>query len=569
MRNKLPRVLACLALLVIAGCVAPQPIRQSAPAPSNQLVVTANPQAAAAAQEILRQGGSAVDAAIAAEAVLGLVEPQASGLLGGTDLLVWSPVTGKVENIDGMATAPASATLSLALDSDGTMLDPRNLAFSPRAVGVPGVLPALFAAHKSYGKLPWAKLFEPAIQLASNGTAMPHQLYRLLTAPGAEQALSELRASYLNSRGEVIPEGNRFSNPAYAAILRRVAAGGPDGLFAEGGMTAILRELQRGAYASGITAEDLRNATPRVGPAICEPWQAYRICTAPPPAAGSFVMLQVLAMIEPGRRDSGVFVHRFLEASRLAQADRRRYLADPAYLDVPERELLDRGYLEQRAGLIMPNNTIDQPHAGNLVEDDNDGDDPHNPQAGTSTVTVVDASGMAVAMTSTINLHFGARIAAEGMVFNNALINFAPPPPTTLKEEGGRYANEMAPGKRPLSPIAPVIVLDSNNRPVLIGGGAGGPQIPDTVAMALIDTLAMGLNPREALAAGHFHAADPDHIVVELGTEAEALIPALEASGHRVASEPVDTGTAILLHTQSGWTGAADPRRDGVVLGVP
>ena len=569
MRNKLPRVLACLALLVMAGCVAPQPIRQSAPAPSNQLVVAANPQAAAAAQEMLRQGGSAVDAAIAAEAVLGLVEPQASGLLGGTDMLVWSPQTGQVENIDGMATAPASATLALALDTDGTMLDPRNLAFSPRAVGLPGVLPALFAAHKSYGHLPWAKLFEPAIALASTGTKMPRQLYRLLTEPNAAQALAELRAPYLNARGEVIAEGQNFTNPAYAAALRRIASQGPDGLFAEGGMSDLLRELQRGAYPSGITGNDLRHATARIGPAMCEPWQGYRICTAPPPAAGSFVMLQVLAMVQPGRRDDGAFVHRFLEASRLAQADRRRYLADPAFLDVPERELLDHGYLEQRAGLIMQNDTIAQPHAGNLVEEDARIDDPRNPQAGTSTVTIVDASGMAVAMTSTVNLHFGARLAAQGMVFNNALINFAPPPPTTLKEEGGRYANEMAPGKRPLSPIAPVIVLDSNNRPVLIGGGAGGPQIPDTVAMALIDTLAMGLPPREALAAGHFHAADPDHIVVETGTEAEALIPTLAAAGHRVVSEPVDTGNAILLRTQSGWTGAADPRRDGVVMGGP
>ena len=567
MRNILPRVLTALTLLALAGCVAPPPPRLGSIAPSDQMVATANPLATQAAHDIMRQGGSAVDAAIAAEAVLGLVEPQASGLLGGTDLLIWSPATGQVENIDGMATAPASATQSLALDVDGTMLDPRNLAFSPRAVGVPGVLPALFAAHKTYGHLPWAKLFEPAITLASLGTPMPHQLHDLLTQPSAERSLSELRALYLNSRGEIVPEGQRFTNPAYAAALRRIAARGPDGLFAEDGMASLLGELGRSAYPSGISANDLRHASPRIGPAICEPWQGYRICTAPPPAAGSFVVLQVLGMIEPGRRDSGVFVHRFLEASRLAQADRRRYLADPAFLDVPERELLDHGYLNQRAGLINAVDTIAQPHAGNLVEEEAMRDDPHNPQAGTSSISVVDSSGLSVAMTSTVNLHFGARIAAQGMVFNNALINFAPPPPTTLKEEGGRYANEMAPGKRPLSPIAPVIVLGADNRPVLIAAGAGGPQIPDTVAIALIDTLAMGLNPREALSAGHFHAADPDHIVVEAGTEAEALIPALEAVGHRVAAEPVETGNVLLLRGTTGWTGAADPRRDGTVLG--
>ena len=552
----------------IAGCAMPPPAPPSADAPARQIAVSGNRLATDAARDILRQGGSAVDAAIAAEAVLGLVEPQASGLLGGTDMLVWSPATHRVENFDGMATAPAAATLSLALDTDGAMLDPRRLAFSPRAVGVPGVLPALFEAQKKYGKLPWAKLFEPAFTLAINGAAMPHQLHALLGQPGAAEALGDLRLTYLDDKGEPIEEGKPFRNPAYANALRRIAQSGPDGLFAEGGMAELLRELGKSAYPSGITAQDLRNASPRVGPAVCQNWRGYRVCTAPAPAAGGFVMLQILGMVDAGRRDDAGFVHRFLEASRLAQADRRRYLADPAYVDIPERELLNPLYLAQRATLIGPTSTIGQPHAGNLVEEPAD-DDRGNPQAGTSSVAVVDASGLTVAMTSTINLHFGARSGALGMVFNNALINFAPPPPTTLPGEGGRYANEMAPGKRPVSPIAPVIVLGPDGRPVLAGGGAGGPLIPDTVAMALIDTLAMGFSPQQALAAGHFHAADPDHIVLEAGSDAEALRPALEAVGHRVEAEPTDTGTELLLHEGPGWRGASDPRRDGSVAGMP
>ena len=568
MRAATSLVLAGLAVLA-AGCVAPPPPPNAGNAPAHQIAVTANPLATAAAIDMLRQGGSAVDAAIAAEAVLGLLEPQASGLLGGTDLLVYAPSTGEVRNFDGMATAPAAATQSLALDTDGALLDPRRLAFSPRAVGVPGVLPALFAAHQAYGRLPWDKLFEPAFTLAVNGAPMPRQLHRWLTAPGAEDALSGLIAPYLDASGQVIAEGRNFRNPAYAAVLRHVAQLGPDGLFAEGSMSAMLRELGKSAYPSSITGNDLRKASPRIGPALCAPWRGYQICTAPAPAAGGFVMLQILGMVAPGERSDPAFVHRFLEASRLAQADRRRYLADPAYVDVPERELLDHGYLEQRAGLIMPADTIRQPHAGNLLEEDARRDDTGNPQAGTSSVAVVDGTGLSVAMTSTVNLHFGARVGALGMVFNNALINFAPPPPTTLPGEGGHYANEMAPDKRPVSPIAPVIVLAPNGQPILVGGGAGGPLIPDVMAMALLDTLGNGTPLPTALSAGHFHAADPDHIVLETGTEAEALKPALEALGHRVESEHVDTGTSLLLHTPQGWSGAADPRRDGNVVGMP
>ncbi len=570
MRWPVSRLFATALVLGLGACVAPPPPQRPAGnAIEHQIVVSANKLASDAALEMLRQGGSAVDAAIAAEAVLGLVEPQASGLLGGTDLMVWSPATGNVENYDGMATAPSLATQAVALSASGELLDPRRVAFSQRAVGVPGVLPALFAAHKAYGKLPWAKLFEPAFQLAANGAPMPRQLHRLLTAPGAEQSLGKLRTLYLGPDGQVVAEGERFRNPAYAAVLRRVAQSGPDGLFQAGGMVDLLSELGHGAYPSHISATDLRHASPRVGPAQCEMWQSYRICTPPAPSAGGFVMQQILAMAGPGSRQDGTYVHRFVEASRLAEADRRRYLADPAFVDVPARELLDADYLAQRAGQIMPQNTISQPQPGNVVQADAKLADPHNPQAGTSTVAVVDAAGLSVAMTSTVNLQFGAHVAALGMVFNNALINFAPPPPTTLPGLGGHYANEMAPDKRPVSPIAPVMVFGSDNKPLLIGGGAGGPQIPDTMAMALVDVLTQGSSPQQALAAGHISAADPDHIVVEAGTDAETMRPALEAAGHHVEAEPVDSGNALLLREPAGWIGAADPRRDGTVAGVP
>jgi gamma-glutamyltranspeptidase/glutathione hydrolase len=530
---------------------------------ASRMAVSANPVATAAGLEILRAGGSAVDAAIAMQAVLGLVEPQASGLLGGGVMLVWTPSKPVVQSFDGMATAPQSATQSLSLGRSGNLIDPRETAFSPRSVGVPGVLPAAWAAHRTYGKLPWGRLFARAASLAEDGVAMSKQLHDLLVEAGAAQAVGALRTPYLAANGDVVPVGGMFRNAAYAAVLRRVAQLGPEGIWAEGGARAALDTLGKPPRASWITEADLRSATPRVGDALCAPWQGMRICTAPAPSIGGFVMLQILAMAPPGDAADPSHVHTALEASRLAEADRRRYLADPAFVDVPTGRLLDPAYLTARAALIEPATTMTRPRPGDLVEARATTEEPGDPQAATSTLAVVDADGVAVSMTSTINLHFGARIGTQGMIFNNALVNFAPPPPTTLKQLGGRYANEMAPGKRPVSPIAPVIVLGADGRPVLIGGGAGGAPIPDVMARVLQDVLLRRRSVGDALATGQFHAADPDHIALEEGTAAADLRPALEALGHRVAIEPISTGTAILLRGADGWSGRSDPRRDG------
>lgn len=551
--------------LCLAACTQPPAVVVAQAPPvvdrdAAEIAVSANPVATEAGLEILRAGGTAVDATVAMQAVLGLVEPQASGLLGGAVALVFKPGAAAIDVFDGMATAPQAATKSLALGRDGRMLDPRTLAWSARAVGVPGVLPALAAAHDAHGRLPWAKLFDRAITLAETGAPMPRQLHDLLD----DATLGTLRAPYLTADGHVIAVGQSFRNPEYAAVLRRVAAHGPAGLYDEDGMAQALAALAGTAHPSLITAADLRGARPRIGQALCAPWQGLKICTAPAPAMGGIVMLQILGMVPPGDGHDAGFVHRFLEASRLAQADRRRFLADPEFMRVPVAGLLDPAYLAERATLIQPGSTIARPRPGEPDQADAAGrDDPAAPQAATSSLAVVDRDGLIVSMTSTVNLHFGARVGAMGMVFNNALLNFAPPPPTALPQLGGRYANEMAPGKRPLSPIAPVIVRDADGKPVLAGGGAGGAPIPDTMAMTLIDLLARHYSLAEALSAGHFHASDPDHVALEEGTEAAGLKAPLEAIGHRVAVEPVSTGTSILLRGAQGWSGQSDPRRDG------
>jgi gamma-glutamyltranspeptidase/glutathione hydrolase len=312
----------------------------------------------------------------------------------------------------------------------------------------------------------------------------------------------------------------------------------------------------------------LTDARPRIGTALCVTYAGVKLCTAPPPSMGGMVMLQTLLTVTPGDPSDPAFVHRFLEASRLAEADRRRYLADPAFVPVPVEGLLDHDYLAGRAGLITPGQTIARPRPGSLAEEAR-ASDPGAPQAGTSQIVVADREGMVVSMTSTVNLHFGARRAALGMVLNNALINFAPPPPTTFASQNDHYANEMEPGKRPLTPATPVIALDEAGHPVLVGGGAGGTPIPDTVALSVMDILVNHRDLPATLAAGHAHAADPDHLVLEEGTAAASLQAPLEAAGHRVALEPVSTGNAFILRTAEGWVGAADPRRDGTVGSLP
>lgn len=562
------RWLALSTAILLGACAVPPAEPPIATGPvdhgARTIVVSANPQATAAGLDILHAGGSAIDAAIAAQAVLGLVEPQASGFLGGSETLIWDPKSGGIDSYDGMATAPTDATKAVALGRNGTLIDPREIAFTARAVGVPGVLPALWAAHQAQGKLPWAKLFERAIALADTGAVMPKQLHDLIDDPGSAQALGAIRTPYLTADGSVIAVGATFRNPAYAATLRRIAAQGPDGLYSEGGLAATMAALARTQHASLISAADLRGAKPRIGHALCAKWDDKQVCTASAPAMGGIVMLQILGMVG---HDSGpvdaAFVHRFLEASRLAEADRRRFLADPDFMPVPVQGLLDPAYLASRAALISPNSTIARPRPGEPDQQTVFAPDPNTPQSATSEIAVIDADGRALTMTSTLNFHFGARIGAEGMVFNNALLNFAPPPPTSLPGLGGHYANEMAPGKRPLSPIAPVIVLGADGKPLLVGGGAGGPPIPDTMAMALIDVLGRDQSPAQALARGHFHAADPDHIALETGTDAASLQPALEALGHHVELEQVNTGNALLLHAADGWSGLSDPRRDG------
>jgi gamma-glutamyltranspeptidase / glutathione hydrolase len=558
-----------LALLLLGACAVPA--RAPAPAPAgaaaplrgvSELVITADRQASAAGLAMLQRGGAPIDAAVAAQAVLGLVEPYASGLGGGSVLLVWRAADGRLTVIDGTPRAGRDAPRGLNEDAQGQTLDPASVAFGGGAVGVPGTLPALWAAHRAGGRLPWADLFAPAIKLADEGFSYPRALHDVLAMPNARQTYGEAATPFLLADGSVPDVGAVLRHPAYAATLRRVAQLGPAGLYDGPALAETMAALGRGAQPSRLTADDLRHYVPAEPAPLCMPWRGAKICTAPPPSFGGLVALQILAMAGSGDVLDAGFAHRFFDAGRLAQADRRRFAADPDFVPLPTEALLEPDYLAARAALIPPSQALVHPEPGQPEAASALRDDPGAPTTATSQIVVVAKNGDALSMTTSLTHLFGARVAAGGVVFNDALANFAPAPPSDV-----HYANEMAPGKRPATPFAPVMALDADGRPVLLGGSGGGPFVPDVVAQALIDMLANRHPPAEALARPHLSSADPDHVAVEAGTPAESLVPALTGMGYLARADALSSGSAFASRGPGGWTGAADPRRDGAAVG--
>jgi gamma-glutamyltranspeptidase/glutathione hydrolase len=531
-------------------------------------VSTAHPLATRAAADVLRRGGSPVDAAIAAQMVLGLVEPQSSGVGGGSVLLIWDAERGRLTSIDGLAAAPARVTPSLRTDTDGTPLPRVPVRLSGRAVGVPGTLPAFKMAHERFGRLPWRDLFAPAIRIAEEGFALPPYLNSILDTDNAAKRYPEFVPLYFGADGKVLPAGSIVRNPAYAQTMRRVAERGPEGLLDNGGASRIVAAAGRGFRPTLMTEQDLRDARAVEREPVCAPFLAYRICTMAPPSFGGVVVLQILQMLEAraGGRfdfDDPRFVHLYAEAGRLAQADRRRYVGDPAFSRVPTAALVAPDYVRERATLIDPARSNPEPQPGifdvaalRVVPDDAD-------QApATSQIAIADAKGNAISVTTTINLNFGARLMADGFVLNNALINFSAAP-----KPGEYRANRMEPRKRPVSAMAPTIVFDRAGRPVAVGGSAGGGFIVDYIASSLIEMLANDRTPAAALSRGHVSTAAPGKLRLEEGTAAEKLAQVLAEKGHDIEVRPMVSGLGFLRRQGEGWLGAADPRRDGVAEG--
>lgn len=547
----------------------PQPIDHR---PQPGAAATAHPLATQAALQMLAEGGHAIDALIAAQMVLGLVEPQSSGLGGGTLLLLWDEAAQALHSHDGLAAAPARATASLRTDVDGRLLPADEVARGGRSVGVPGTLAVLEQAHRRHGRLPWARLFEPAIRLAIEGFAVAPYVHGILARDPGARLHPEFRADWYDEQGHVRPVGTVLHNPLYAQTLRQVARLGVDGFWRSGGARRLVNAAARGAHPTLMQVDDVLNYRAVEREPLCAPVRAWKVCVAGPPSFGGIAVLQMLKMldlrtgnaIDAAALDGPAFWHLYAETGRLAQADRRQWVGDPDQVAVPAAGLVADDYLRRRAALIDPARALPavapgQPAAAPLGQAP---DLRSEVAAQTSQIVVADAAGNVATATTTINLNFGSRLRVDGYVLNDALTNFGPAPPP-----GQTLANQMAPGRRPITSMAPVIVFDARGRVLAAGGSAGGGPIVDYIARNLIELLWLGRGPAQALAGGHVSTASAPVIQLEAGSPRAALAAPLRALGHEVAVIPLPSGAGFLRRVDGGWLGAADPRRDGVALG--
>ena len=560
------------ALVLLAGCAAPP--RESTPGGNAQaastpaIAQTANPYATQAALAMLDRGGNAIDALVAAQMVLGLVEAQMSGLGGGSDIIYWDAASGKLASFDGLAAAPSRTTASLRTGLDGGILPREAVYHGGRSFGVPGTLPVLRMVHERYGKLPWADLFQPAIELAERGFPMPELMHRVLVLDKIDPKTSPDLGFYFDASGAPLPIGSIIRNPEYARTLRRIAAHGVDGMLGDGGAERIIAAAQHGPQPTLMTADDLRAYRPVERAPICAPFLAYRVCTVPPPSYGGIYLLQMLQMMQaraPERYDFADpdFVHLFLEAGRLARADRSMYVGDPGFTPVPIAGLIAPDYAKARAAAIDGRSANPSPQAGHPAGAlASLAPSRELAMGGTSQLTIADRAGNVVAMTTTINLIFGAELMVDGFVLNDVLTNFAAAP-----SPGQPTANAMEPRKRPYTAMAPAIVFDAQGRPYAAGGSAGGGHIADYISQGWIELLANGATPAEVVGRGHFSTAIPGKITVEKDTEAERLAEALRARGHPVTVGPLLSGQGYIERAGEGWIGAADPRRGGNAAG--
>ncbi|MBL8588392.1 MAG: gamma-glutamyltransferase [Methylobacteriaceae bacterium] len=533
------------------------------------MAAAANPLATEAGRLALRAGGSAIDAAIATQLVLNLVEPQSSGVGGGAFMVVWDAGARKLTTLDGRETAPAAAKPDRFLGPDGKPMKFMDAVVGGRSVGVPGTLKLMEEAHRRWGKLPWAMLFQPAIDLAEGGFAVSPRLNGLLARETALKTDPRARALYYDEAGQARPVGYRLRHPAFAATLRGLAMHG-SALFYEGPIADdIVATVRSHATNPGdMTLADLSGYRVVEREPVCGPYRGATVCGMGPPSSGAVAVLQILGALQgkdlaamgPGPEA----LHWFSEAGRLAFADRALYLGDPAFVDVPVAGLIDPAYVASRAATISPDKSMGRAKAGEPPMKKTFNFAPgEGVEYGTSHISVIDAADNAVAMTTTIEDGSGARLMTRsGFLLNNELtdFNFAP------IEDGKPVANRVEPGKRPRSSMAPTIVFDKDGKLAAVVGSPGGSLIINYVAKTLVAMLDWKMDPQGAVDFSNMGSRNGP-TEVEKGAEAEAWTAALQAKGHEVRAIEMTSGAQAILVTPQGFTGGADGRREGVAIG--
>ena len=560
--------LICAGALIASALPAGAQVTETAA--KHHMIAAANPHAAQAGLQMMRAGGTAVDAAIATQMVLGLVEPESSGIGGGAFMLVYDPRTKQTTSFDGREMAPASATPTMFLDASGQPRNKGEAIPGGLSVGIPGVVKMLWLAHAKYGKLPWARLFEPAIKLAQDGFPVGPKLARTIQNFGRGADMPDIKAHFYHPDGTPLREGEIYKDPEYAATLKKIAKQGPDGFYKGAIAQAIVDAVHHAPRnQGGMALADLANYQAKERPPVCGDYREYRLCSMGPPSSGGIAVLQILEMLQrfPSSQltpNTASGAHLFAEASRLAYADRAQYLGDPAFVDVPVKGLLDKSYIASRAALIDPAHDMGTAAPGNPPEK-------HAARApqvspvlhGTSHMTIVDDAGEVVAMTTSVESVFGANVMVKGFMLNNTLTDFSFQP----IRDGKPVANAPAPGKLPLSAMSPTIVFDKQGNFLVSVGSPGGPAIIDYVAQILIGILDAHMSPRDALAMPHeLNMNGPT--LLEQSPNSAALAFQLTAMGHNVQVPQVEgSGLHGIEKTRDGYIGAADPRRDGIALG--
>ena len=569
-------------------------------------VAAANPLATQAGLEILQAGGSAVDAAIAVQMVLTLVEPQSSGIGGGAFLLHFDGQ--QTQAYDGRETAPALATPSLFLDAAGKPLPFMDAVVGGRSVGVPGAVRMLFQAHQTHGKLPWKVLFAPAIRLASDGFVVSPRMATLLAAELALKTDAQALAYFFDAQGKPWPAGHVLRNPELAAVLQDLAERGPDALMTGAVAQALVRKVQAHANAGTLAMGDLAGYQPVERAALCFDYAValppanYRLCGMPPPSSGTLAIGQILGLLQttPGGDQSlaagqpgAQWLHLYTEAARLAFADRAQFVADPAFVAAPAgdwRSLLAPAYLAERARAISTDGQRMKAALPGKPGPVTLGYAPMADQTehGTSHISIVDRYGNALAMTTTIEDAWGARLLVNrglglpgGFLLNNQLTDFSFEP---VGADGLPVANRVEPGKRPRSSMSPLLVFELTPNPeaakageglmtrsakprfLMSVGSPGGALIIHFTAKTLLGVLNWGLNPQQAINLPNFGTLGGP-LFLEQARFPAPVIAALQARGHSVTETPLPSGLQAIERTPSGYFGGADPRREGLVLG--
>ena len=560
------RLLTFVALLpaVTTG----QTCSAQAPATGVAGVGAANAYAVDAGLETLRAGGNAIDAAVSVMAMLGLVEPQSSGLGGGGFLMYYEAKTGKITMLDGRETAPKGATPDMFMRPDGTSLPFAEAVISGRATGVPGVMAMLGVAHSRFGKRPWNTLFRPAEVAADSGWVVARRLGRFANGSSTQARLGDVRVLYTKANGEIAKAGDTIRNRPYAATLRQLASRGPRALNEGPLAESILARLKRDPLPSSMTLADLEGYQPVERTPVCRPFLEYTVCVPPPPSSGVSVLqlLGILGHTDIAKRGPNDPQSWFLfaEASRIMYADRDQYIADPAFVSVPVEGLLDPAYIAERAKLIGEQAGA-APPAGNPPGSMRTAD-ATNEASGTSHFVIIDREGNVVSMTATVESVFGSGRAVEGFFLNNEMTDFSFQPVI----DGKPVANAVAPGKRPRSSMLPTIVLDSAGKVVAALGSPGGSSIPAYNAKVLIATLAWKMPMQDAINLPNIYARG-SNFAGEASKLPKTVSDSLAGKGIVVRpGEGEDSGLhGFIIRRPGRLDGGADPRRDGVWKTLP